>query len=150
MVAREACFSEKGAIVQAIVNDDDPRSDPRCGLFLMAVLRAGASVSPVRVHNLSAQGALLEGGCLPGEGAAVRLRRGSLEAAGEVAWARAPLCGVRFDTPIDADEWIGRAGPAWQQRIDAAVAEFRTYGPGAVHQRTRGAGETPTGSRRRE
>lgn len=105
--------------------EDDPRSDPRASVFLTAVLYAGSSQGAVRIRNLSAHGALLEGTNLPPEGTSVQIRRGSLSAAGDIAWSRDQHCGLRFAAIIDVASWIERAGPAGQQRIDAAIADFR-------------------------
>ena len=106
-------------------SESDPRSGPRFNVFLMAMLHANSSACPVRVRNLSPHGALLEGAELPREGAAVQLMRGSLCAAGEVAWQSDRHCGVCFNGTVDVDEWVKRAGPIGQQRIDSVVAEYR-------------------------
>jgi hypothetical protein len=112
--------------VQAIATDDsDLRHTPRSNVFLTAVLCRGANSFPVRVRNLSIFGALLEGDSLPSENSAVLLKRGSLCAKGEVAWQSDRHCGVRLDGSIDVAEWVKRAGPAGQQRIDSAIADFR-------------------------
>ena len=107
------------------LHQDDPRSDPRSNVFLTAVLCAGGARTNVRIRNLSAHGALLEGSGLPAEGAVVQIRRGSLSAAGDIAWSRDQHCGLRFASNIEVGAWIGRAGPIGQQRIDAAIADFR-------------------------
>lgn len=91
----------------------------------MAVLCNGASTVPVRVRNISAHGALLEGANLPAEHKTVSLKRGSLASAGQVAWSNGRQCGIRFSRAIDVAEWVDRAGPVGQQRIDATVADFR-------------------------
>jgi hypothetical protein len=111
--------------MQADIYEDDPRSDPRSSVFLTAVLYAGAAQTPVRIRNLSTQGALLEGADLPAEGTIVQIRRGSLSAAGDIAWSRDQHCGLRFAALIEVASWIDRAGPVGQQRIDAAIADFR-------------------------
>lgn len=105
--------------------EGDPRSDPRSSVFLTAVLCAGATQSPVRIRNLSTQGALLEGDNLPAAGTIVQIRRGSLSAAGDIAWSSDQHCGLRFAAIIEVASWIDRAGPVGQQRIDAAIADFR-------------------------
>jgi hypothetical protein len=105
--------------------EDDPRSDPRSSVFLTAVLYAGAVQTPVRIRNLSTHGALLEGANLPAEGTIVQIKRGSFSAAGNIAWSRDQHCGLRFAAIIDVASWIDRAGPIGQQRIDAAIADFR-------------------------
>jgi hypothetical protein len=102
----------------------------------MAVLSTGAATCAVRVRNLSPNGALLEGGNLPAEMRTVLLKRGSLAVAGQIAWSRGGQCGIRFSAPIEVAEWVDRAGPVGQQRIDATVAEFRNG---------LGAGGCPTG-----
>ena len=111
--------------MQADMYEDDPRSDPRSSVFLTAVLYAGARQTPVRIRNLSTQGALLEGADLPAEGTIVQIRRGSLSAAGDIAWSRDQHCGLRFAAVIEVASWIDRAGPVGQQRIDAAIADYR-------------------------
>ena len=111
--------------VQSELHDDDPRSDPRSNVFLTAVLCAGGARMNVRIRNLSAHGALLEGPALPAQGAVVQIRRGSLSVAGDIAWSRDQHCGVRFASNIEVGSWIERAGPIGQQRIDAAIADFR-------------------------
>ena len=111
--------------MQAIANGQDPRADQRSHVFLTAVLRAGPKTFPVRVRNISIHGALLEGNGLPSANQIVALGRGSLSASGQIAWIAGQHCGIRFSKPITVAEWVDRAGPVGQQRIDAAVAEFR-------------------------
>jgi len=41
------------ALMQAIANGEDPRTDQRSHVFLMAVLRAGTTSCPVRVRNIA-------------------------------------------------------------------------------------------------
>ena len=103
----------------------DPRSDPRSHVFLMAVLCSGPVTYPVRVRNLSSKGALLEGASLPEELKTVTLKRGSLAVAGQVAWSKDGHCGLRFSGAINVPDWVDRAGPVGQQRIDATLADFR-------------------------
>ena len=104
---------------------EEPRLDPRSHVFLMAALYVGSTSLPVRVRNISAHGALLEGSNLPKEQRIVSLKRGSLASAGQIAWSTGQQCGIRFSSPIDVNDWVDRAGPVGQQRIDATVADFR-------------------------
>ena len=118
--------SSKGlSQVQPATVNQEPRSDPRAHVFLMAVLCSGLKSTPVRVRNISAHGALLEGKDLPAEQRTVSLKRGSLATAGQIAWSKGQQCGIRFSGPIEVAEWVDRAGPVGQQRIDATVAEFK-------------------------
>lgn len=108
------------------------RLDPRSNVFLGAVLYAGSKSCPVRIRNLSASGALLDGANLPNGGAKVRLQRGNVCAIGEVAWKRGNLAGIRFAQPILVPEWVKPTGHAGQRRVDMVVAAVRddlTVGP---------------------
>jgi hypothetical protein len=101
------------------------RAQVRSNVFLAASLvTAGASMS-VRVRNLSAQGALLDGESLPVPGSRVRLLRGDLSADGLVAWTGGGPAGIRFAGAIDVAAWVKRLGHPGQQRVDDAVAALR-------------------------
>ena len=103
----------------------ESRGGHRSNVFLAATVVAGGASSAVRVRNISARGALVDGPGLPPEGAAVELRRGSLVAYGEVAWHDAGHCGIRFSADIDIDAWTRKAGHAGQQAVDQIVAFVR-------------------------
>lgn len=120
--------------MQAAIDKDETRSDPRANVFLMATIGAGTTSNPVKVRNLSVHGALLEGSALPPSGAAACLRRGSLQVEGLIAWRDRTHCGIRFQSPIDVQEWVRRVGARDQQKIDAAIADIRAGS--AVRQRS--------------
>lgn len=114
-------------------SESNPRSGPRSNVFLMAMLDVGSGACPVRVHNLSLHGGLLEGAQLPREGTAVRLMRGSLYAAGEVVWQSDRYGGVRFNRPMEVEEWVQCAGHVGQQRVDSIVADYLDGGIRSSH-----------------
>jgi hypothetical protein len=121
------------------------RLDPRSNVFLGAVLYAGSKSCPVRIRNLSASGALIDGPNLPNDGAKVRLQRGSVCAVGEVAWKRENLAGIRFAEPISVPEWVKPAGHAGQRRVDMVVAAVRDdLTAGAKPESTMGAEDPPS------
>lgn len=107
--------------------NSNARVDSRSNVFLMASLMGNSMSCPVRIRNLSVNGALLEGGSLPAPGATSDLRRGSLRARGEIAWRRDRFCGIRFASAIDVAEWIRRAGTEAQQSVDAEIARARGH-----------------------
>jgi hypothetical protein len=74
---------------------------------------------------MSRHGALLDGGSLPPAGAGVRLVRGTLSAAGQIAWQRGSQAGLRFAGEIDVGAWVRRDGHAGQQQVDDAIAALR-------------------------
>jgi len=111
--------------VQAAIGKSDTRSDPRSNVFLIATCSAEDSSEPVKVRNLSVHGALLEGKGLPAKNVAVSLRRGSLRVQGIVAWRDETHCGIRFDKPIEVEDWVKRIGSQGQQKVDATIADLR-------------------------
>jgi len=103
----------------------ESRGGHRSNVFLTATLvMAGGSLA-VRVRNISARGALLEGPQLPPVGTVVDLTRGSLVAHGTIAWHSGDHCGVEFDADIDAECWTRRVGHKGQDRVDQMVAQVQ-------------------------
>lgn len=103
----------------------DPRLDERSNVFLSATMHGPSGAHPVRIRNISSLGAMLDGRDLPDEGSRVTLRRGQLMTDAEVAWQSGEFRGIRFDTPVEPDDWIKRVGHSGQQRVDNAVAALR-------------------------
>jgi hypothetical protein len=88
-------------------------------------MHGASGAHAVRIRNISTLGAMLDGRDLPEEGARVTLRRGRLVSDAEVAWQSGEFRGIRFDTPVEPDEWIKRVGHRGQQKVDKAVAALR-------------------------
>lgn len=63
---------------------------------------AGASV-PVKLRNLSKDGALVEAVTLPPVGTPVRFSKGELALSGHVAWEAGKRAGIAFDCPLDPE-----------------------------------------------
>ena len=99
----------------------DPRVGMRSNVFLNASMVAAGKHVHVRVRNISERGALVDGLGLPPEGSAVQLRRGSLNASGQIAWRAGGQCGLRFDEPVHVPAWVRRIGQAGQDRVDKLV-----------------------------
>lgn len=118
----------------------DPRAEARTNLFLGAVIRAPGLSLPVKVRNMSASGALVEGTGLPEEGAEVQLVRGSLQLSATVAWSAEGRCGVRFSTLACVRDWLAPPTNPGQQRVDEAVRVLKL---GAVPMPRRPASQSP-------
>jgi hypothetical protein len=112
-----------------VVTGQDKRAEGRAHVFLTATIYDARGSEPVRIRNLSARGALVEGIRLPATGSFVRLVRGALLAAGRVAWNGTKVVGINFDKPVDADAWIRPVHHAGQQRVDEIVAAMRLNEP---------------------
>lgn len=102
------------------------RCDKRTNIFLCATLRFDGRVAPVRVRDLSPDGALIEGDVLPERETKVTLERGSVFADATVAWRSATRFGLHFCVPLPvAAWWPGREVPRTQVDVDWTVAEVR-------------------------
>ena len=108
---------------------EDSRTEDRSNVFLVGTLHDRSGSSAVRIRNVSAMGALVDGAKLPAVGTRVRLVRGSLSAAGKVAWQQDEMAGLNFDRQIDVDAWVQRVAHRGQQRVDQAVAKLRQADP---------------------
>ena len=97
------------------------RAEPRNNIFIAASLSSAEATGPIRIRNLSRQGALVEGTALPPEGSAVRISRGSLRASGKIAWRKDNRAGIQFDTHVAVAEWLPRGPATQQQKIDEIV-----------------------------
>jgi hypothetical protein len=111
-----------------MTENKDSRESARANFFLAAVLASSAGSAPVRVRNLSVQGALVDGASLPEEGSEVELHRGQLGARGEIVWRSGHLCGLRFHEKINVRAWIERLGHPGQQQVDRAIALLQQVG----------------------
>lgn len=100
------------------------RSAARTNLYLAATLVGTHSRLAVTVRNLSASGALVRSAVPLDEAGAVSLLRGSLSAAGTLAWTDGLNGGIHFDAPIDLAAWAPGATRG-QRDVDRMVAQSR-------------------------
>src|SRR5688500_15485838 len=94
------------------------RTHPRTSMFVLASMAAETVSGPVKIRNMSPDGALIEGAALPRLGEHLSLRRGDLAAAGRVVWCEGGRAGLRFDHYVDVAAWLP-AGSR-QQQVDQA------------------------------
>ena len=87
----------------------------RSNVLLAASIEALGAVIPVKLRNLSTEGALIEGDELPVEGSEVLFRRNDLALKGRVAWVAGKQAGVAFRTRI-AQEDVLRNIPKPRER----------------------------------
>jgi hypothetical protein len=105
---------------------NEHRLEPRSNIFVAATLYASGGSTPVRIRNMSCNGALVEAAALPPSGTAMRLSRGPLSVAGEVRWVAGPKAGLHFSSGIAVADWLpnGNRGSG-QQLIDELVHHSR-------------------------
>ena len=94
------------------------RRSHRSNVLLAATIEASGASHPVKLRNLSTEGALIEGDDLPVEGSEVMFRRNELSVNGRVAWVHGKHAGVAFRGPI-AQEDVLRNIPKPRSRVPA-------------------------------
>ena len=80
------------------------RRSRRSNVLLAASIEAGGHVTPVKLRNLSAEGALVEADSLPPENSVVLFRRNELSVAGRVAWVQGRHAGIAFAEQLQPQE----------------------------------------------
>ncbi len=75
----------------------------RSHVLMAASIEAEGIAVAVKLRNLSAEGALVEGDQLPAVGSRVMFRKKELYLAGRVAWITANRAGIAFDTRLDPE-----------------------------------------------
>lgn len=119
------------------ITGSEQRLERRSNMFVVAALHwpkaagetAAAAPVPVRIRNLSPNGALIEGARLPDVGTSVRLTRGHHSVAGELRWRGETHAGLQFSTPVKVADWLpASARSAGQQRVDQIVFETKAAG----------------------
>ena len=107
----------------------DSRRAERTNLFLIATLYHGGDIVPVRLRNLSHQGALIEAAKLPSVGTLVTLRRGGLEVKGRVVRVGDNKIGVEFFSPTFVQSWLPVKGSPVQRSVDQLAAAIGLSDP---------------------
>lgn len=115
-----------GSATQPAPNDNG-RLQARTHLFVLATLYSDLGSAPVHVRNMSQSGALIESAVLPGPGAEVRLKRGSLQASGRLVWQAGRRAGISFAGNVNVADWMLKT-PDPQSRIDRIVSDLRANG----------------------
>lgn len=94
-------------------------------MFVLATISWSGVSGPVKIRNMSASGALVEGATLPPVGATVLLRRGSSVAAGKIVWCKGGKAGLKLDQKISVAEWMPGENTG-QNRVDQIVHHIRS------------------------
>ena len=97
-------------------NNPQNRQSRRSNVLLAASIEASGASHPVKLRNLSTEGALIEGEDLPVEGSEVVFRRNELSVNSRVAWVHGKQAGVAFRRPI-AQEDVLRNIPKPRHRV---------------------------------
>lgn len=79
------------------------RRSRRSNVLMAASVEFEGTSVPVKLRNLSKDGALVEAGTLPPVGTRVHFRKGELSLSGHVAWEAGKRAGIAFDCPLDPE-----------------------------------------------
>lgn len=85
-------------------NNPQNRKSRRSNVLMSASLELSGASLPVKLRNLSADGALVEGDKLPVEGAEILFRKGDLAVAGRVAWSKTRHAGISFASKLQPEQ----------------------------------------------
>ena len=105
------------------------RRSRRSNVLMSATIELSGVSLPVKLRNLSAEGALIEGENLPVEGAELLFRKAELSLPARIAWVDANRAGVAFGEPLRPEQLL-RHVPKPRPRAQASP-EYRRPGFGA-------------------
>ncbi len=80
------------------------RRSRRAPVLLAATIEVDGVPQPVKLRNLSEEGALIEGERLPPEGATSFFQRNELRLKSRVVWVLGRYAGVAFNRPLKSEE----------------------------------------------
>ena len=103
------------------------RRSRRSQLLMAATLEISGRALGVKLRNLSADGARVEGDQLPIEGTDLMFRKGELAVAGRVIWSKGRQAGISFAHKLDPVQVLNHI-PAPRPRMKQ---DFRRPGLGA-------------------
>ena len=108
----------------------------RSNVLMAAALELSGKSIPVKLRNLSAEGALVEGDGLPVEGSEIVFRRQDLSVAGRVVWVSSGRAGLSFNEPL-APETVLRHVPTPRARVQPSFRRpgFTTHSPLSPEER---------------
>jgi len=103
------------------------RRNRRSKVLMTATLELSGSALQVKLRNLSAEGALIEGNAIPVEGSEVVFKRLELSVPGRIAWVTGNRAGVTFNTKLEPEAMLHHI-PVPKPRV---MPDFKRPGLGA-------------------
>jgi hypothetical protein len=115
---------EKAIEAEGGVEAPSDRRSRRAPVLLAGTIEVARRRKQVKIRNFSADGALIEGDCLPPEGATTQFSRNELNLNATVVWVQGRYAGIRFERALGPEEVL-RYVPAPKQRV---TPEFKRPG----------------------
>jgi len=101
------------------------RRSRRSPVLLSATVEVAGEAVPVKLRNLSEEGALIEGGRLPVEGSDTFFERNDLRLKSRVVWVHGKYAGVAFDELLKAEQVLRNVSAP---KRTAELTDFRRPG----------------------
>lgn len=102
---------------QSSINQN--RQSRRSNVLLAASIEVSGTTIPVKLRNLSTEGALIEASGLPVEGSEVLFKRNELSVSSRVAWVHENHAGVAFRRPIAQEDVLRNIpSPRYRHPLD--------------------------------
>ena len=93
------------------------RRSRRSNVLMAASLQTASGIADVKLRNLSAEGALVEGDGIPEPGELLVFRKNELTVSGRIAWVSERRAGIAFDAKLQP-ETVLRHIPSPKHRIE--------------------------------
>jgi hypothetical protein len=102
-----------GAGVFGAVRADkaEGRRRERMRVLLAARLSTTCHDRPVKIRDISSEGAMIEGDAVPSEGTDVILQRGPIEVFATVVWSDGRQCGLEFESVLEEEDFLTLLNP---------------------------------------
>lgn len=101
------------------------RRSRRSPVLLAASVEVNGTPAPVKLRNLSEEGALIEGDALPPEGSATFFQRNELRLKSRVVWVQGRYAGVAFARPLKPEDVLRNVPTPKRQ---TQIGDFRRPG----------------------
>jgi hypothetical protein len=100
------------------------RRSRRSPVLLAATVDVAGVAEPVKLRNLSEEGALVQGERLPLEGSMTHFQRNDLRVKGRVVWVHGTFAGIAFTSPLNREQVLRNVPKAKPLHVQ----EFRRPG----------------------
>ena len=110
-------------------------------MLVLASMAAESVSGPIKIRNMSPEGALIESSALPHVGEHLSLRRGELSVAGRIVWREGGRAGLRFDDHVEVAAWLPAGGR--QQQVDQTCHDLKNGLVEAAPSSTAATGTSP-------
>ncbi len=87
------------------------RRSRRSNVLLTATVEIAGEMLPVKLRNLSAEGALVEAELLPAADSAIVFHRNDLSVRGKIAWVGGNHAGIEFNRKLDPEQVLRHVPP---------------------------------------